>query len=391
VRWTDLPPITSSRPGSFANGVIRERHPAIVQQISGDTPFTPSQTSRLEALSEENVAGHIAPLREGAHDAEYWSASGKDFIGQRWTDVPFLWAEGFFYRRLLEAVEFYEPGPWHWLDPFQRVKGRELHSDPMTSFLEKAEALRELPADKAFAVLLHGSLLGNRADLGFYLGPVGEKPPGQSFEVLVDDTERIWEHLVCSGPRQIALLADNAGLELMADLLLCDFLLRRHSSATVVIHVKPVPYYVSDATAADVLAVLQRLGQDDGTTGESHRRLEAAIRSGRLTFETDPFYSRPECYFNAPPRVMQLLGAADLVIVKGDLNYRRLVGDLQWDPTVPFEEVCDYFPTPLVALRTLKSELAVGLDRGLLSQLNSSAPDWMVSGLFGVIQSRLQV
>ena len=113
------------------------------------------------------------------------------------------------------------------------------------------------------------------------------------------------------------------------------------------------------------------------------------MRSGRLKLETDTFYCWPECYFTAPPHLMQRFRAADLVIAKGDLNYRRLVGDVEWDPTVPFEDVCEYFPAPLVALRTLKSEVAVGLSPGLLSRLKETASDWMVSGSYGVIQTRL--
>ena len=48
--------------------------------------------------------------------------------------------------------------------------------------------------------------------------------------------------------------------------------------------------------------------------------------------------------------------------MKGDLNYRRLVGDRLWPPTTPFADVTAYFPGPVAALRTLKSDVIVGLD-----------------------------
>ena len=41
-----------------------------------------------------------------------------------------------------------------------------------------------------------------------------------------------------------------------------------------------------------------------------------------------------------------------------------MVGDCHWLPTTPFETAVAYFPAPLVALRTLKAELILGLRLG---------------------------
>jgi hypothetical protein len=83
------------------------------------------------------------------------------------------------------------------------------------------------------------------------------------------------------------------------------------------------------------------------------------------------------------------LAAADLVIVKGDANYRRLVGDAHWPPATRFEHAVGYFPAALVALRTLKSELIVGLQPGDTERLAAEDPAWLVNGQRGVIQARL--
>jgi hypothetical protein len=77
-----------------------------------------------------------------------------------------------------------------------------------------------------------------------------------------------------------------------------------------------------------------------------------------------------------------------MVIVKGDANYRRLVGDAVWQPETPFEDVMRYFPAPILALRTGKSDPIVGLPRGMAQALDQQDPAWRVNGRRGVIQFR---
>jgi hypothetical protein len=80
------------------------------------------------------------------------------------------------------------------------------------------------------------------------------------------------------------------------------------------------------------------------------------------------------------------MARADLLISKGDANYRRLLGDRHWPFTIPFEEVMAYVPTRLLALRTLKAEVAAGLSQNQVDRLNETDPDWLVNGRWGLIQ-----
>jgi len=80
------------------------------------------------------------------------------------------------------------------------------------------------------------------------------------------------------------------------------------------------------------------------------------------------------------------LARTDLLISKGDANYRRLLGDRAWPFTTPFAEVVSYLPAPLLALRTAKSEVAAGLTQAQIDALNDDDPDWLVNGRWGVAQ-----
>jgi hypothetical protein len=87
-----------------------------------------------------------------------------------------------------------------------------------------------------------------------------------------------------------------------------------------------------------------------------------------------------------PPALAAALRPARLVILKGDANYRRLVGDAVWPTEIPLAEVASYFPAPLLALRTLKSDAVVGLATGQAAELDASEPEWRVNGRYGVMQ-----
>jgi hypothetical protein len=119
-------------------------------------------------------------------------------------------------------------------------------------------------------------------------------------------------------------------------------------------------------------------------------RLRSYQENQRLGLRTHWHYASSLFYFQLPDDLRTLLASMDLVILKGDVNYRRLVGDVHWPPTTAFGQATAYFPTPLVALRTMKAELIVGLDEGRAEQLRKVDPEWMVNGRRGLVQARLR-
>jgi hypothetical protein len=349
-------PIRSNVPGSFPESVLLQRHPAIVRQVRDGHPYPPSVRAALEALLHEVTTGVIEPV-------DGWGRAG-----ERWVDQPFLWAEGLFYRKLLDAVGFFGPGPWQGIDPFGPQKARELSELPAPTVLPLVDAL-------------DAALWGNRADLSFRL--LRADAPGHP-ALVADDRAAVLELLDREPGGTVCLIADNAGAELLADLLLIDQLLDSGAAARVELHLKAHPTFVSDATTADLVATLERVA-----ASPPGQRLWAALTDGRLAVEAHPFFTAPLPYHELPADLAARFAEARLTIVKGDLNYRRLVGDLHWPPTASFQELTAYLPGgPVVALRTLKSDVVVGLAERTVAELDATDPGWRASGRYALVQLR---
>lgn len=48
----------------------------------------------------------------------------------------------------------------------------------------------------------------------------------------------------------------------------------------------------------------------------------------------------------------QALSGSTLTIAKGDLMYRKILGDRTFEPTEEFDDIVCYFPSPLLTLRS---------------------------------------
>jgi hypothetical protein len=112
------PPLMTSEPGSFARKTIVERKPQIIRQVLEDNGYPPVTVARLEAFKDEIARQPMCPLLEQAPDVAFWNRELAAYPGEGWLEVPWYFAEAFFYRRLLEAVGYFQPGPWQQRDPF---------------------------------------------------------------------------------------------------------------------------------------------------------------------------------------------------------------------------------------------------------------------------------
>jgi hypothetical protein len=285
----------------------------------------------------ERLAAAIAEDRPMEMDFSSWPVAGWEGLparvtGRRPSETPFFDFEFWMYFRILAAVRFEETG----VDPFRATKHRDLNRH-----IEMADAA--LGRMSTLAEGLRFSLAGNAHDLSQIAGP------SEAHDLGVSLLDAAHPEL-----RRLNIIADNFGAEFVADLALA--VIAAEAEVEVVLHVKQLPIFVSDTTTDDVNVLLDRL---DNSTGFG-RRVHAALGLGTMRFATHPFWSAPKFFDEVPVRELGT-GPGVLNVLKGDLNFRRAVGDAAVAIETPFETL-DVLPAaPLLALRSIKSYCVAGM------------------------------
>jgi uncharacterized protein with ATP-grasp and redox domains len=381
------PPLMTSEPGSFARKTIVERKPQIIARVIADHDYPPEIVADLERFRDEIARETVQPLQEDRGDAAFWNAQQAKYEGRTWLQLPWFFAETYFYRKLLEATRYFQPGRRYHDDPFAPQK-REQEAAAVAELTAGWDAIAEVAAEARLVPLLHACLWGNRADLSNFT--VRERAVGDTAadraNILIDDTAKA-RRMLQSGVGHLAFINDNVGADSLFDLVLADYLLEQGWARQVVFHLKNQPFFVSDATPQDIRHMIVRLQAAEAAgVAALGERLNTAVTSHRLVLTTAPYWTRCLSFREMPTMVRSQLGQADLVIVKGDVNYRRLLADRHWPHETPLAAVTGYFPAPFLVLRTLKGEILVGLEEGQAAALAAQDPDWLINGKRGLVQ-----
>ncbi|HEY3291793.1 MAG TPA: damage-control phosphatase ARMT1 family protein, partial [Anaerolineae bacterium] len=346
----------------------------------------------VRKLRDEITDGRIRSLQENTPDQMFWNDVSLPYFNRTWLDVPWYWAEAYFYRRVLEATQYFQPCTTYHYDPYTPSKTAELLPDAAPRLLELR--LDTLPVNLIDRItrLLESSLWGNRTDLSYNVAndlKLGDSSHDETTNLIVNDAPKTIEWLLSGRCKHLAMIADNAGTELYMDLALIDFLLGQKLIETVVLYLKEQPTFVSDAMPKDVYVGLCAMNAGRPSLQQLATRLKHAIDSHQLILSQHWFFTTSLYYTQLPDDLRVEFARADLVIIKGDANYRRLLSDAQWLPITSFVRATGYFPAPFVALRTMKSELICGLPEGTAEHLTILDSSWRVNGKRGVIQSNL--
>lgn len=161
--------------------------------------------------------------------------------------------------------------------------------------------------------------------------------------------------------RRVDIVLDNSGFELFVDLILAGYLLSAGLATTVVLHPKNIPWFVSDVTPPDFAALIAALSDPQAfytapdESGKSFDPLSEKEVSevkflfdhwshlhaeGKLIIRPHTFWTTPGSYWRMPyvaPDLFSDLKDSELVLFKGDLNYRKLTNDVRpLHPSPPF-------------------------------------------------------
>ena len=388
------PSIKGTQPGSWSRFSVKDRLPVIAQRVIEENQFSSKINHNLQQLQEEIPNKPIRQLKDSdAPDHKSWQKYIQPYLGKNWLTVPWFFVETYFYRRIIEAVDYFNLQQ----DPFeyQKQQGLEKTTGDIASLAKFLAERLENPGkvDNVLRDGLYFSLWGNQADLSLW-------PAGSTADPRNDSRKTLMEHLLANDIKQVLrvfnkadlpvnqvdLLLDNAGFEFVSDIALADILLSHELVEQVILHVKSHPTFVSDVIEADLGKTIQFLtGSDDIDTAQLGKRLETLLKENRIQVKTHNFWTSPLPMWDLPRDIREDLKGSSLLISKGDANYRRILGDREWDFTEGFHRIVDYMPVPLVALRTLKCELAVGMDLDQIQFVFNQDSKWMVNGKWGVI------
>lgn len=382
----DLPPfISATQPHSFAAFTIRNRFSVIIDRILTENSLHPAAQTNLKVLLNEILEETVTQKTTCTNEfTAYWHELELKYTGFTYFEVPFFELEAYFYFRILKAIDYFEGNK---LDPFRQQKLTNLKENEvvMVSAFEKFLSGSSTLTNERFYELLKLTLWGNSSDLS-QLQRSELSAYDKNNNLLIDTSAATWAFFSTTPPKRIEVILDNAGLELITDLILIIALLTNFDDLSVHLHFKTYPTFVSDATIDDFYAHLRFLENTRNTSLVVFgQQLEQYLESNRLVLHQSVFWNSPYHFTKLPTNIKNQFGLSDLVISKGDANYRRFFEDRAWEMTTPVDTFIDYFPTKLLLLRTLKSEILLGIESSILEKVQAQDEHFLTNGKFGII------
>ncbi|XP_035665063.1 damage-control phosphatase ARMT1-like [Branchiostoma floridae] len=417
--------------GSFAYKTVKDRIPSILVKVIdvlarnygkfkedyGEEGVEDAKgvVGRLSGLRNEMQTDKpVLPLTDGRADVKLWNryleeVSAVQGSPPSWFTSAWLYVECYMYRRIQQAFE--DSTILRTFDPFRAQKeagllNSESPIQSLASYVQQAtqdpSTLSQQDIHTLFNQLIQVNLWGNKCDLSISGGtenyqkhdPIQQLSSLRPF-IIVDQTDQIWNRINQPGAsKRVDLIVDNAGFELFSDLVFAEMLLATKLADVVHFHLKAMPWFVSDALRGDFMWTLDVL-RASGHAAVSHygNLWHERVKDGTWVLCEHDFWTCPHDYSKmeaVAPDLYADLARSHLIVFKGDLNYRKITGDLKWAHTVPFSEALrGFLPSALCTLRTLKADLIVGLEEGQAERIEreaEEASDWMVSGNWAVVQ-----
>jgi uncharacterized protein with ATP-grasp and redox domains len=353
---------------SFAYFTVTQRFPKIIQEIINSGLYPQSINESLQTLLRDLPTAKVRDLNLTSAERPLWKNFLNQYSGQQLFSIPFFYGEVYLYRLILEVTKYLE----NQIDPFSVLKEKDVVDNE--AFFKKI--LDEPFTDRLKDYLLL-SLTGNRADLSqIHFDRLAD------LTLLVDDSQELAD--ILPSKKNVHIILDNSGVELFSDLIMAEAFVRSGKINNVILHSKALPIFVSDTTNRDIDFLLQFLLEK--INSDRVTQLVGFIKSGKIRIIENIFWNTPNHFSELAKDLNNIIGSDDLCLSKGDANYRRFFEDRN----IPFhyrpQEFTQYLAFTTVALRTLKSEIVLGLEEGTADKLTSIDSKWLFNGKYAVIQ-----
>lgn len=390
--------------GSFAKFTVENRFPKIFKEVCSEEY---ESFIKDHKVGDENILHSNIP---GIDELKKSISSYKDYtIKNFFEEAPFFLVEFYFYHLLL-SLRNYDKLKFDFFaakkDTDWKAKAEDFSSklsvlfDDFEKFNKRKFSKKEKQEfnerkNEHIKSILYYSLTSNTGDLSQL-----HEIRSESVRCLFNETEICQNYLDVAKPySRFDIICDNSGAELFSDIYLAVFFLVYGLAKKVVFHLKPCPFFVSDATIDDFSKLVAALTKNGKNT-----ELLDFISKKKIEVSPDDFWVEPYYFDKMPDDLKNHFDKSNLVIIKGDLNYRRLVGDFNTHcddkekssvkEVETLEERCLFRNKsnqniPLVAPRVLKSDVFVGIDSVFEAIGRNSDSQFKTDGKWGVIQTTL--
>lgn len=387
MRKDNVEYFSASEEGSFARFTIEQRFPKIYEESCSDA-YTKFKSLKLgDVFNVPNDNFDLNKLISSVNNKIGSDFSLDTTFNDFFYNAPFFEAEVLFYHALLVRNKYFQ----NKIDFFAAKKDNDYQNnhedfrfDIQQLFSARNDYSRIENINGRLAkqkedlhTLLIYSLSANRSDLSQL-----KRIEHERINILQDDSEVCCSYITAKTYNRFDIICDNCGSELFSDIYLAVFMLVHNYAKKVVLHVKSYPYFVSDATAEDVGKMLNIL-----IANNRNKELLDLFVTKKIEVKENTFWTQPLLFDEMPKKLKAEFKSSDLVFVKGDLNYRRLVGDIKWDSSDSFKERCLLKKIPVIAPRVLKSDVLVGINAGLESYAKFCDTNFKTNGKWGVIHA----
>lgn len=426
-------PLSGIYKRSFAYITIKDRLPVILTKIIDTLSRNKEDIAEKygeNAVEEiKQITGFISKLKNEIatnktlkplrllpdskdNDAEQWNKyliKRTEIEGgtPTWFNTAWLYCECYMYRALAQEIALLKFMKNY--DPFEQQKQSafinslssiEVLSAYTMNLIHKVENLSIVETKEELFKFLKSNLWGNKCDLSLSAGaevsqssnPI-EVLKSLDKDILVNNLDFVWNLLQKKDSNDINIIdiiLDNAGYELFTDLCLAAFLIATKLAEKIRFYVKHYPWYISDTTRNDFNWTLTYM---QNSSNESIQELANYLKNNIWTIEEELYWTSPYDFAEMKehdPTLYAKLSEAKLAIFKGDLNYRKLLGDINWEYTTEFKQsLRGFHPTHILSLRTVKSDVCVGLVPGIAEELFKKDENWMFTGEYGLIQTTI--